>query len=636
MQSSGIVSVAIMCPVAVAVAVGHCASLSATASAFTSFSTKPKPVQVLPVVPSQSKQWRRHEFFRLLATPTGNGDDGSNEVGGQEPLQSSLADLFSIGSRVNQNTDGLHDDGEQQRVMDSRGLADSIVGDDSMSSGAPRALKTEFPSEGPLYEIGAGISIEERLGQELGDNDGELSRFASGNSSDVDVDGDGVAPFLSEDEYEGVAPAWDGSIQPIKNEVVEVKGGGDEESYRRITQLLLQSDGTPSTDDLAQMEYSFPRSFTTEIDADGGEKLLHVLNSYTNNSRNEADAEELHRRVFQSEGPLPFPLSSDGQIINRTEEDPISNLTSRGAAFQIHREEKLASLERDMEELLASFPEEGSASDIRASDESNSTREEEGIGSGPPNCSCCGCRLSPIELAHAREVADMTKPLCRVCDAERFIERRPYWRPSDPRPDLFAKEKRPVRHQQQIGTKDRGPARTYFEGHSTRATSSSTSDPQKWRAKFSSQSGSNGRRIVGSTQQENKKIVSAPRRTEMTDISIKKRHVKVPEQSTSRPEEPSTSKEVEYLRQQVNSLQATVEQYELQLSRAETEMEKLRNLVRDLEDSLMGEESVKNADGSSSSIESARGDWVQVEDPDTGEIFYWNEETEEIKRNERL
>mmetsp|Transcript_13106 Transcript_13106/g.28437 ORF Transcript_13106/g.28437 Transcript_13106/m.28437 type:complete len:621 (+) Transcript_13106:186-2048(+) len=620
-----------MCPVAVVVAVGHCASLSATASAFTctSFSTKPKPVQVpvLPVVASQSKQWQRHELFRLLATPPGNGDDGSNEVGGQEPLQSSLADLFSIGSRINQNTNDLHDDDEQQRVMDSRGLADSLVGDDSMSSGVPLALKTEFPSEGPLYEIGTGISVEERLGQELGNND------------DVDVDGDGVAPFLSEDEYESVAPAWDGSIQPSKSNVVDVRREGGEESYRRVTQLLLQSDRTPSTDDLAQTEYSSPpRSFTTEIGADESETFLRVLNSCRNNSRNEADAEELHRRVFQSEAPLPFPLSSDGQIINGTKEDPIRNVTGRGAAFQRHREEKLASLERDMEKMLASFPEEGGASDIRASNESNSTREEAGIGSGPPSCSCCGCRLSPIELEHAREVAGMTKPLCRVCDAERFIERRPYWRPSDPRPALFAKEKRPVRHQQQVETKDRGPAQTYVEGHSNRAASSSTGDRQKWRAKFSSQSGLNSKRIVGSTQQDNKRSVSAPRRTEKmdkTDISTKKRHVKVPEKSTPGPEGSSTSKEVEYLRQQVNSLQATAEQYELQLSKAETEMEKLRNLVRDLENSLMGEESVKNADGSSS-IETVRGDWVQVEDPDTGEIFYWNEETEEIKRNERL
>jgi len=33
--------------------------------------------------------------------------------------------------------------------------------------------------------------------------------------------------------------------------------------------------------------------------------------------------------------------------------------------------------------------------------------------------------------------------------------------------------------------------------------------------------------------------------------------------------------------------------------------------------------------------EGVEGDWVQVEDPDTGEIFYWNEETEEMRRENR-
>ena len=633
------------------VALGHCVlgQASAISLAFTSLGTRPKLVPFS--ISFQSKQLRQFDIFRLLATPTRNGDHDDGYSRPQEPLQSSLSDLFSIGSRISNDGGGADGDGAdgdgdepQRAALDlSRLIDDSIGGDGSIRPGVPSAFKSEFPSEGPLYEIGSGISVEDRLRQELGCNDDAINNFATSSDDDGTRGAyryaGGVAPFLSDDEYERAAPSWDGSIQPRKDHVFGKRREGDKEAYRRITEVLLRSDGTLSAVDLAEMGYTLPPSETTKPDAEDGEELLRVLSSYGKSNTTESDAEGLHRRIFESEGILPSQLYSNGQT-NRTEDASIASLTNMSAAYRIHRDEILASLDREMDELLASFPEEGTNADIGKSNEAVSMRGE--AGSTPQHhvkCSCCGCQLSRIELEHAREVADSRKPLCRICDAERFVERRPYWRPPDLRPDHFAKQEATTTQQRkQVGRETRGPAHTYFEGQRNSTVRSSTVDPQKWRAKFAGQSGSRGRRILSSAPQ-NVNGVSTSRRTEKANVSMTKGNVKMPEQSAStRPSRAAkdfSRGEVENLREQVNSLQANVKQYELQLSRAEDEIEKLRNLVRNLEESLLAAEAVEQGHGSTG-IESGGGGWVQVEDPDTGEIFYWNEETEEMKRDERF
>jgi hypothetical protein len=72
------------------------------------------------------------------------------------------------------------------------------------------------------------------------------------------------------------------------------------------------------------------------------------------------------------------------------------------------------------------------------------------------------------------------------------------------------------------------------------------------------------------------------------------------------------------------ALQQQVKKYKRQCELAEQEIIRLRELVADLQDQLIGA-SEKVAD------ESLVGPWTKVIDPDSGEEFYWNEETEEMK-----
>ena len=72
------------------------------------------------------------------------------------------------------------------------------------------------------------------------------------------------------------------------------------------------------------------------------------------------------------------------------------------------------------------------------------------------------------------------------------------------------------------------------------------------------------------------------------------------------------------------ALQQEVKKYKRQCELAEQEIIRLRELVADLQDQLIGANE-KMAD------ESLVGPWTKVIDPDSGEEFYWNEETEEMK-----
>ena len=52
------------------------------------------------------------------------------------------------------------------------------------------------------------------------------------------------------------------------------------------------------------------------------------------------------------------------------------------------------------------------------------------------------------------------------------------------------------------------------------------------------------------------------------------------------------------------------------------------DVVEDFAENSTGDESVDNEEDAVETIES---EWVQVEDPDTGEFFFWNESTGEMR-----
>ena len=51
----------------------------------------------------------------------------------------------------------------------------------------------------------------------------------------------------------------------------------------------------------------------------------------------------------------------------------------------------------------------------------------------------------------------------------------------------------------------------------------------------------------------------------------------------------------------------------------------------DTKDSVENSAEGKNIDNEEDRVETEESEWVQVEDPDTGEFFFWNESTGEMR-----
>ena len=201
-------------------------------------------------------------------------------------------------------------------------------------------------------------------------------------------------------------------------------------------------------------------------------------------------------------------------------------------------------------------------------------------------CDGCGCKLSPIELEHAKSLGKGKKHLCQVCNAERFIEKRPY-APDIPligygnnaqfggRKIYKKKEMRVVKKRAE------GPAQTFREGNAMQTLKgdapqgnppkqkrTSSIDPSAWRARYSSQPGGSMRQVP------------------VSGVSQKR------------------------------------------MSNEATEEAKQVSDVEEFAENAAADESV---DTEEDTVETVESEWVQVEDPDTGEFFFWNESTGEMR-----
>ena len=77
-----------------------------------------------------------------------------------------------------------------------------------------------------------------------------------------------------------------------------------------------------------------------------------------------------------------------------------------------------------------------------------------------------------------------------------------------------------------------------------------------------------------------------------------------------------------------------MKRYEFQMARGQAEIERMRSQVRQLQDPpqrAASEQIAMGANGEISDAIEGENGWVQAEDPDTGEVFYWNEETGEMR-----
>jgi len=403
-------------------------------------------------------------------------------------------------------------------------------------------LRADFPSEGPLYEFSA--SIEERLSQEL-------------DQDNIDDD----APFLSEADYERASMGLgrDGSIRdPGIGRSGE--SGSDADAYERITKMLLESDAPPIPPELMDTA-----PLPTDMSSD---EILLSLASSQGSNKDKVD-EDLHRRVMMDENDE----GGDGKLPTIQPKEKIEELVAakRNESYRRHRDEALAKLEQEMDKLMESLP---------SDEDGTADKSDSGRGSTMA-CDGCGCKLSEIELEHAKSLGKGKKHLCQVCNAQRFIERRPY------APDIplvgygiggqFEDRRRELRV---VKKRIDRPAQTYRDDsarqnatddaprrNSAKDNRPSSIDPSEWRARYSTQPG------------------GASRQAPVSGVSQK---------------------------------------------RMVTESNGVSKQVQDVE-GLAGNSGRYEKDDTEKDKETIESDWVQVEDPDTGEYFFWNELTGEMR-----
>lgn len=462
--------------------------------------------------------------------------------------------LDSQPPRRNTDDEGTRDD-EGQQPPSFSGLF-SLDGPASSSTNDATMLRTNFPSEGPLYEYSA--SIEERLSQEL----------------DEDKNDDNDAPFLSEADYKRASMGLgrDGSIQVPGGGRSSGGGGPDADAYERITKILLESDAPPIPPELMD---------NTPLPSDmSSDEILLSLASTQGNNKDKVD-EDLHRRVMMDQNNDEID-SAEMPTIQPKEKIEELVASKRNESYRRHRDEALAKLEQEMEKLMASLPseEDGGARDQSTNNDPNADRDI------AMTCDGCGCKLSPIELDHAKSLGKGKKHLCQACNVERFIEKRPY------APDIpligygnggqFGGRKLYKKREMRVVKKQvKGPAQTYRDDNNMRNSKgdapqqntpkdkrASSLDPSAWRARYSGQPGGSMRQVP------------------VSGVSQKR------------------------------------------LSNEATDDAKQDSDVKDLVGNSVGDESVGIEEDT---VETLESEWVQAEDPDTGEYFFWNESTGEMR-----
>lgn len=456
------------------------------------------------------------------------------------------------------NTDGEEGtrDDEAQPPPSFSGLF-SLDGPASSSTNDATMLRADFPSEGPLYEYSA--SIEERLSDELDEK------------KSVD---DSDAPFLTEADYKRASMGLgrDGSIQVPGGGKSSGGGGPNADAYERITKILLESDAPPIPLELMD---------NTPLPSDmSSDEILLSLASAQGNNKDKVD-EELHRRVMMGGNGEDNGGGAEMPTIQPKEKIEELVASKRNEAYRLHRDEALAKLEQEMEQLMASLPSEGDGTAQDQSTNSDSDAERDIA----MTCDGCGCKLSPIELEHAKSLGKGKKHLCQVCNAERFIEKRPY-APDVPfigygnggqfgGGNIYKKREMRV-----VKKRIERPGQTFRDDNIKRNSKgapqqnapkdkrTSSIDPSAWRARYSVQPGGSMRQVP------------------VSGVSQKR----LPNEATYEAKQDSDNK-----------------------------------------DSVGNSADDKSVDIEEDAVETIETEWVQVEDPDTGDFFFWNESTGEMR-----
>jgi hypothetical protein len=439
-----------------------------------------------------------------------------------------------------------------------------------------------------------------------------------------------------------------------------------------------------------------------------------------------AVSEELHRRVFENEDGHVGQSEAFKRLLTRgrggregkgggsdgggeEEEDPLA--LRRAEAYRRRRDRALERLEREMAEHMEGLPSrDGADADSGSAAAANVTAgsgipPSPGSGSGSGGtilsaCSGCGDALSEEECRRATELGGPGRrrrraPLCRICDAERFVERRPYWVPSEPQPPSQRQgryrgrgERGSARVGGGVGSSssgrgrgrgsiegrargrgrernpasasafaaprgrdaretpppprggERGPAQAWAEEKEkeVRAKKAPSLDPQKWRETFSGQAGAGVRRRIVTERASGSGPAAGARTGKRTDADAAGAGGEEPpppeEAGATLPTPGEGVDDIEAAREHAKYLEGVVQRYEFQMARGQAEIERMRSQVRQLQDPpqrAASEQIAMGANGEISDAIEGENGWVQAEDPDTGEVFYWNEETGEMR-----
>jgi len=403
---------------------------------------------------------------------------------------------------------------------------------------------------------------------------------------------------------------------------------GDAGTYGRQQQRMGQNDPDREAYDTLTEQIIVPNPRIPDESADDDSLMDNVADMerlLKENARRQAsqqpstaESEELHRRVFENEEGFLKQSEAFKESLSNGKDGREATAQKRADEYRHRQKESVRILEEQLKEIKENAPSRDEVPNIPTvptadidSSESKSNRNSEppelSTSNAIETCQSCECILRSDEVQHARDAfksSGKEQLLCRVCHADQLQSKRPV----------------------------SPPGGAYDNGMTNKGSSFYNSRDGRER---SNARGPAGRESFPGRQTTQNRV---PPKT------------KIAPQSPNPPQ----SREIESLTHRTQYLERELKKEKKRAETAERDVNSLRAVIRGLEDALnaalvtkyndpntKAEENFEtpNVDHDDSSgtdeenvVMDANGDrWVQIVDPDTGDIFYLNEETNEMK-----
>lgn len=425
------------------------------------------------------------------------------------------------------------------------------------------------------------------------------------------ADNDSDAPFLDSNAYANYRTTvnQDGSLKPSAGTPMDFPSvAGNNKAYNtndRTTRRNLRALVNPAPQS--------PDSYYTSTAKKGNsaEPTIEDLFAVKPRQANEVD-EDLHRQIMaQEKGFQQQSKEFEGYLRDGDE-------ASGAKAANMLREQRRR---KDQEELALKLDREMS----ELGDILMNAPDPKEVKANP--CTKCKCPLSQMELASGKG-----NGLCQLCYGD-MIASTSDMRFLDAPPTDFSKSS-PYRSSPYSGNNRQQSS----YNNNNRQSRQQSSQPNR------QQPSRQSRRVETPIPT---RTVSAPPSSSLSP-SMKQQQqnssgqpdgqqqTRPPQKKSSPATKRKEDTEMSNLRRQVVALQQQVQKHRRQEEAAaekaeerEREILRLRQLVLELEDKLSA--IAPESSETKSDETGVQAPWMEVVDPDTGEIFYWNEETEEMR-----